>query len=303
MTNETCIKSLTHETIKDILPIGQHVKIAFTKMQGCGNDYIYINCFDIEINFPESLSILLSDWHYGVGGDGLVLILPSNIADAKMRMFNLDGSEGKMCGNAIRCVGKYLYDKGIVKKLDMTIETLSGVKKLTLYTKNRHVHSATVDMGRAELDPKKIPVNLSGNQIVSRAAKIGRKWYDITCVSMGNPHCIVFLSGVDSLRISEIGPKFENSLIFPERVNTEFVEVLGRNSLKMRVWERGSGETLACGTGACAAAVAAVLNGFCEKNSDIRISLLGGELIVKYTDEAVFLTGGCEKVFDGEVEI
>lgn len=281
----------------------EHVKLKFTKMQGCGNDYIYINCFDMEINSPESLSVFLSDRHYGVGSDGIVLILPSDIADARMRMFNLDGSEGRMCGNAIRCIGKYLYDNHIVRKTDMTIETLSGIKKLNLYTKNGLVSSVRVDMGKAELKPEKIPVNLSGDRVIAQKVHIGDREYAITCVSMGNPHCVVFSEDVDSLKLTEIGPLFEYNPLFPDRVNTEFVEIVGDNHIKMRVWERGSGETLACGTGACASAVAAVLNGYCKKDTDILVQLIGGELIIHYTDDAVYMTGECKKVFDGEVEI
>jgi diaminopimelate epimerase len=279
------------------------MKLKFTKMQGCGNDYIYINCFDLDINSPESLSVLLSDRHYGIGGDGVVLIMRSDIADAKMRMFNLDGSEGKMCGNAIRCIAKYLYDNRIVQKLQMSIETLSGIKKLSLITKNGLVSSVKVDMGRAVLEPDKIPVNFSGETAVAKQVTIGGEAYTITCVSMGNPHAVVFCGDVENLPVSEIGPLFEKNALFPDRVNTEFIEVMDRNHLKMRVWERGSGETLACGTGACASVVAAVLNGHCDKGTDIKVQLLGGELIINYTDEAVFMTGECKKVFDGVVEI
>ena len=281
----------------------EHLKLKFTKMQGCGNDYIYINCFETDINSPESLSVYLSDRHYGVGSDGIVLILPSKKADARMRMFNLDGSEGRMCGNAIRCVGKYLYDNGMVKKKDMTIETLSGIKKLRLYTKNGLVSSVRVDMGRAELKPENIPVNLEGKSLISRKVLIGGKEYAITCVSMGNPHCVVFCKDVDELRLSETGPLFEYNPLFPDRVNTEFVQIVGENHIKIRVWERGSGETLACGTGACAAAVAAVLNGYCRKDEDILVQLAGGELIIRYTGDTVYMTGECKKVFEGEVEI
>lgn len=281
----------------------EHVKLKFTKMQGCGNDYIYINCFDTEINSPESLSVFLSDRHYGVGSDGIVLILPSKEADARMRMFNLDGSEGRMCGNAIRCIAKYLYDNNIVRKKDMTIETLSGIKKLNLYTKNGLVSSVRVDMGKAELKPEKIPVNLPGESIISRKVVIGDREYAITCVSMGNPHCVVFCEDVDSLKLSQTGPLFEYNPLFPDRVNTEFVQVIGENHIKIRVWERGSGETLACGTGACAAAVASVLNGYCRKDADILVQLLGGDLIIRYTDDTVYMIGECKKVFDGEVEI
>ena len=281
----------------------EHLKLKFTKMQSCGNDYIYINCFDTEINSPESLSVFLSDRHYGVGSDGIVLILPSDKADARMRMFNLDGSEGRMCGNAIRCVAKYLYDNNIVRKKDMAIETMSGIKRLKLYTQNGLVSSVRVDMGKAELNPKSIPVNLPGESIIARNVVIGDKEYSITCVSMGNPHCVVFCGDVDLLKLSEIGPLFEHNPLFPDRVNTEFVQVIGENNIKIRVWERGSGETMACGTGACAAAVASVLNGYCKKDEDILVQLLGGDLIIRYTDNTVYMTGDCKKVFDGEVEI
>ena len=279
------------------------MKLDFTKMQGCGNDYIYFNCFDHEFIHPEKLAVTLSDRHFGIGGDGIVLICKSDIADAKMRMFNLDGSEGKMCGNAIRCVAKYLYDNGFVNKNEIAIETLSGVKKLQISTQNGLVSSVKVDMGKAELAPSKIPVNLPGERVVNAPLNIQDKTYRITCVSMGNPHAVVFCDDVDSLNLNEIGPDFEHNEVFPERVNTEFVKVIDKNTLKMRVWERGSGETLACGTGACAAAVAAVLNGYCNKGEDIRVILLGGELTVNYTDNAVFMTGGCAKVFEGTIEI
>ncbi|HHY81849.1 MAG TPA: carbamoyl-phosphate synthase large subunit [Clostridiales bacterium] len=281
----------------------ERMKLEFTKMHGCGNDYIYINCFEREINCPESLSIVLSDRHYGIGGDGVILICKSDICDARMRMFNLDGSEGKMCGNAIRCVAKYLYDNDIVKKDVITIETLSGIKTIQVNTQNGLVNSAKVDMGKAELDPDKIPVLLPGNSIVNVPVEIAGKSYHITCVSMGNPHAVVFCDEIDNLNISEIGPLFEYNELFPDRVNTEFVKVIDRNTIKMRVWERGSGETLACGTGACAAAVAAVLNGYCDKGKDIRVLLLGGELVINYTDDTVFMTGDCIKVFEGVVEI
>jgi carbamoyl-phosphate synthase large subunit len=281
----------------------ERMRLSFTKMQSCGNDYIYINCFDTEINSPESLSILLSDRHYGVGGDGVVLILPSDVADAKMRTFNLDGSEGRMGGNAIRCVGKYLYDNGIVPKLSMKIETLSGVKELALSTTDGAVSTAMVDMGRAELAPEQVPVLLAGERIVAQSIEVGGAQYAITCVSMGNPHAVVFEENIDSLNLQEIGPLFEHHPLFPDRVNTEFVERIERNVLKMRVWERGNGETLACGTGACAAAVAAVLNGTCDADADIRVRLAGGELIVRYTKDAVYMTGDCIEVFDGMVRI
>lgn len=276
------------------------MKLRFTKMHGCGNDYVYVNCFEEEVKDPVSLSIAISDRHFGVGGDGLVLICPSDRADAKMRMFNADGSEGKMCGNAIRCVGKYLYDHGIVRKTTVTIETLSGIKTLELFLKDGKVDSAQVNMGPAILIPSEIPVNLPGEQAVAVPVKIAGEEHTITCVSMGNPHCIVFGGDPYELNLPKIGPLFENDPLFPERVNTEFIEVLDDHTLNMRVWERGSGETWACGTGACAAAVAAVLNGFCKKGKDISVRLRGGELTTRYTDEAVFMTGKATEVFHGE---
>lgn len=276
------------------------MKLRFTKMHGCGNDYVYVNCFEEEVKDPVSLSIAISDRHFGVGGDGLVLICPSDRADAKMRMFNADGSEGKMCGNAIRCVGKYLYDHGIVRKTTVTIETLSGIKTLELFLKDGKVDSAQVNMGPAILIPSEIPVNLPGERAVAVPVKIAGEEHTITCVSMGNPHCIVFGGDPYELDLPKIGPLFENDPLFPERVNTEFIEVLDDHTLNMRVWERGSGETWACGTGACAAAVAAVLNGFCKKGKDISVWLRGGELTIRYTDEAVFMTGKATEVFHGE---
>ncbi|MCL1947007.1 MAG: diaminopimelate epimerase, partial [Chitinivibrionia bacterium] len=281
------------------------IQLPFTKMHGCGNDYIYINCFDIAVNSPESLSALLANRHTGIGGEGIVLILRSKIADAKMRMFNLDGSEGNMGGTAIRCVAKYLYDSAAVQKKRMRIETLSGVRDLELFTKNGLVSSVKVDMGKAEFNSDKIPVNLADKKVkvIDEPVNIGGKEYLITCVSMGNPHAVTFCKNVENIDLREIGPLFENDAIFPDRVNAEFVEVIDRNYLKMRVWERGSGETQACGTGACAAAAAAVLNGHCDRNSDIKIQLPGGNLIIKYTDESVYMTGDCIKTFEGTVEI
>jgi carbamoyl-phosphate synthase large subunit len=277
--------------------------LRFTKMHGCGNDYIYINCFDQQINSPESLSVFLSDRHKGVGGDGVVLICRSGFADAKMRMFNLDGSEGKMCGNAIRCVAKYLYDNNIVKKQNMNIETLSGIKEIELITKNNMMYFARVNMGRAELSPSLIPVDLPLEKVVNEKTDIGGTEYYITCVSVGNPHCVVFYDNIDKLELEKIGPLFENNSLFPERVNTEFVELIDSHTIKMRVWERGSGETMACGTGACAAAVASVQNGYCPMGEDIKVILTGGELTVNYTEDKIIMTGPAEKVFEGEVDI
>ena len=278
-------------------------RLAFTKMEGCGNDYIYFNCLNQKIDNPEGLSIRLADRHKGIGGDGAVLICPSDVADAKMRMFNLDGSEGRMCGNAIRCVGKYLYDNGICRKEEMTIDTLSGIKRLWLHKYNGIVRRATVAMGPAELVPEKIPVNLSGERAVDRPVTMAGEDYRITCVSMGNPHCVIFCDEPDLLELEKIGPAIEFDPLFPERVNVEFIAVLDDHTLKMRVWERGSGETWACGTGACAAAVAAVENGFCPKGEEITVKLKGGDLVIRYTDETVYLTGGAEKIYDGVVEL
>lgn len=281
----------------------QRLKLKFTKMHGCKNDYIYFNCFHQNINNPEGLSVSLSDRHLGIGGDGVVLICPSEVADAKMRMFNLDGSEGKMCGNAIRCVGKYLYDNDIVRKEEMTIETLSGVKKLSLSRQNGEIKFAKVDMGKAMLEPREIPVLIDEEKVIDYPVEIGGKEYKITCVSMGNPHCVVFEENIDGLKLEFLGPLFEYNPLFPERVNTEFVKVIDEHTLKMRVWERGSGETWACGTGACAAAVAAVENGYCKKDTDITVRLKGGNLVIRYTDDTVYMTGNAEKIFDGEIEI
>ena len=287
-------------------------KLKFTKMSACSNDYIYINLFDKEntVSSPEFLSIFLSDRHNGVGGDGVILICPSDVAHAQMRMFNLDGSEGMMCGNGIRCVAKYLFDNGIAKgqkvgegRHVLHIDTKSGVKECTVITKNGLVSKVTVDMGKAELAPEKVPVRLEGEKVVNKPISIGGNVYRITCCSMGNPHCTVFVPSVDKLDLEDLGPKFEHDPMFPDRVNVEFVEVIDQHTLKARIWERGSGETMACGTGTCAAVVAATLNGYCEKGKDIRVILKGGELKIHYTDERVLMTGKAEKVYDGVVEV
>jgi diaminopimelate epimerase len=280
------------------------MKIPFTKMHGCGNDYIYINCFEHTIDDPNTLSQHISDRHFGIGGDGIVLICPSDIADAKMRMFNIDGSEGKMCGNAIRCVAKYVYDNNIVTKEVLTIDTLSGVKTIELYIENGKMNFAKVDMGKAILEPALIPVqSKETNPLINFPLQVEDKTYHITTVSMGNPHCVIFVEDPMLVDLPLIGPKFEQHSFFLESVNTEFISVENRKTIHMRVWERGSGETLACGTGACAAVVAAVLNGNCDKDSDITVKLLGGELIIRYTDEGVYMTGPAVSVFDGEIEV
>lgn len=274
----------------------------FTKMEGCGNDYIYFDCMEKEIDDPTSLAVKISDRHFGVGGDGIVLICSSKVADAKMRMFNIDGSEGKMCGNAIRCVSKYLYDNKIVSKKVMTIETLSGIKEIKVTTDgDDKVILATVDMGKAEFNPKKIPVSIDLDKVVAYEKEFGGKKYKITCVSMGNPHCVIFTDEkVSDIDLYKIGPIFEKNEIFPEGVNTEFIHVIDKNTLDMRVWERGSGETLACGTGACASVAAAIANGYCNYDEDVNVHLIGGTLTICCSKDTVKMTGNCKKVFEGE---
>ena len=306
-----CLKSQYSQSSTELVDINnmrdEKLMLKFTKMQGTGNDYIYCSTFDQEISNPEALAIRLSDRRFGIGGDGVILVCPSKVADAKMRMYNLDGSEGKMCGNGIRCVGKFLYDHSMVdysQKDEITIETLSGIKKLKAFASNGEVNRLRVDMGKAILEPKEIPVAINGKEkIVNEAVKIGDKDYNITCVSMGNPHCVVFMDDIDNLEIEKIGPEFEMDPLFPDRVNTEFVSVLDDHTIKMRVWERGSGETWSCGTGACAVAVAACENGFCKKGENIKVKLKGGDLIINYTDETVYMTGAAEKVFEGKIEV
>ena len=279
------------------------MELNFTKMHGCGNDYIYFNCLEKELDNPAEVAIAMSPRHFSVGGDGIVMICASAVADAKMRMFNADGSEGKMCGNAIRCVGKYLYDNGIVPKTEITIETLSGIKTLQLTVENGKMTKARVDMGKAELDPAKIPVQAE-KQVLAMPLTVCGKDYPITCVSMGNPHAVTFVPGVADLPLETIGPEFENHPLFPERVNTEFVEIISPNHIKMRVWERGSGETYACGTGACASVVASILNGYCKFDQPVQVELIGGTLeIVCTKDLRVFMTGPAEKVYEGVYEL
>ncbi len=276
----------------------------FTKMQGIGNDYIYVNCFKENVPDPESVSIKVSDRHFGIGGDGLVLIMPSDKADFRMRMFNADGSEGMMCGNASRCIGKYVYDKGLTDKTDITLETKSGIKKLHLNPENGKVKTVEVDMGEAILKPRDIPMNADGDSFVNKPVAVDGKEQNITAVSMGNPHAVIFTVSIDKLDLEKIGPSYENHPIFPERVNTEFCEVIDSRTLKMRVWERGSGETWACGTGACATAVAAVLNGFCKRDEEITLKLRGGDLKITYrSDNHVIMCGEAETVFEGEINL
>ncbi|MDE7158619.1 MAG: diaminopimelate epimerase [Clostridiales bacterium] len=272
----------------------------FWKMHGIGNDYIFFDCFAEELYEPEKLAVRLSDRHYSVGGDGIILVTKSAVADGGMRMFNADGSEGKMCGNGIRCVGKFLYEIKGIHKRELTVETLSGIKTLYLSVNGGEVSRVTVDMGKAVFSPQEIPVKFDGKEVVNRVLEVDGKDYRATCLSMGNPHCVVF---GDPNEIERAGRSFETHSAFPHSVNTEFVKVCAKNELAMRVWERGSGETLACGTGACAAAVAAVKNGFCEEEADITVHLRGGDLTVHYTGGAVSLTGPAEHSFSGEVQI
>ena len=269
-------------------------------MHGIGNDYIY---FDEELPNPEQVAIKLSDRHFSVGGDGIVLILPSEFADAKMRMFNADGSEGKMCGNAIRCVGKFLYEIQGIKKKRLTVETLSGIKTLDLNTDGDEVVSVTVDMGAPILIPDEIPALFEGESVVDQPLIVGDSQYRVTCVSMGNPHCVVFGGDPYEIELEKIGSQFEHHPAFPARVNTEFVQIVGKNELKTRVWERGSGETWACGTGACASAVAAVLSGHADRNKDITVHLRGGDLVIRYTGDTVLMTGPAEIAYLGVVEL
>lgn len=280
------------------------MSLDFIKMQGCGNDYIFIDCFNGVPKDPSGLARVLSDRHFGVGGDGIVLICPSDKADAKMRMFNRDGSEGLMCGNAIRCVGKYLYDVRGVRREQIAVDTPSGVRLLDMIVRGGIATGARVMMGKAELAPRNIPVLLDGESVIGRRITVGGAEYAVTCVSVGNPHCVVFCNDPDTLDLETVGPEFENSPLFPERVNTEFVRLCPDGDLYMRVWERGSGETLACGTGACAAAAAAVENGFCPRGEEIPVRLRGGTLTVKYdADGTLFMTGDAAEVFRGSVEI
>ena len=275
----------------------------FTKMHGCGNDYVYINGFTNKIENPNKLSEIVSNRNFGIGSDGLIVINPSDVADFKMSMYNADGSEGKMCGNGIRCVAKYVYDNKMTDKTTITVETLSGIKTLVLNVEDEKVKTVRVNMGTPILKSKDVPVVSDKEQVIDEPIKVNDKEYRITCVSMGNPHAVTFIDDTDSLEIEKIGPLFENNEIFPDRVNTEFIQVVDRNNIKMRVWERGSGETLACGTGACASVVACVLNGLTENK--VTVSLLGGDLFIEYNQEenVVYMTGPTTISFTGNIEV
>lgn len=273
----------------------------FTKMHGIGNDYIYVNGFTETIDNPAEFSIFYSDRHKGIGADGLVMILPSEVADFRMRMFNADGSESEMCGNASRCIGKYVYDKGLTTKTSVTLETLAGIKILELFVgADNKVEKVTVDMGEPILNGLSIPTVFDEPKVVNKELKYTDEMtYNITAVSMGNPHAVIFTTGIDQLDLLKIGPIVENVKAFPNRTNTEFIELVDRKNIKMRVWERGSGETLACGTGASASVVAGVLNGLIERKTNVQ--LIGGELTLEWreSDNHVYLTGGATTVFEG----
>lgn len=273
----------------------------FTKMEGLGNDYVYVNCFRETVDNPSEVAKKVSDRHFGIGSDGLILIRPSEVADFRMDMYNADGSQAEMCGNGIRCVAKYVYDYGLTDKTSISIETLAGIKYLDLQVTDGKVSLITVNMGSPELVPDKIPVISDSKRVVDEPIEVGGTTYKMTCVSMGNPHCIVFVEDTASFPLETVGPLFENHERFPKRVNTEFIQLLDRKTVNMRVWERGSGETLACGTGACASAVACILNG--QTENEITLHLLGGDLIVRWDQEEnlVYMTGPARVVFDGEI--
>ena len=275
----------------------------FTKMHGIGNDYVYVNCFKETVEHPSEVAIKVSDRHFGIGSDGLILIKPSEVADGKMEMYNADGSQGAMCGNGIRCVAKYMYDYGITDKTSISVETKSGIKYLDLTIKDGKVDTVKVNMGTPILKAADIPVRSEKEQVIDEPVMVDGKEWKITCVSMGNPHAITYIDDVKNLEIEKIGPKFENHEIFPDRVNTEFVHVIDRNTVEMRVWERGSGETLACGTGACAVAVSSILNGLTEE--EVTVKLLGGDLKIFWdrTENKVYMTGSATTVFDGEINL
>ncbi len=287
------------------------MKLNFTKMEGLGNDYVYVNCFKENVENPSELSVRVSDRHFGIGSDGLILIKPSEVADFTMEMYNADGSQSEMCGNGIRCVGKYVYDYGLTDKEEIAVETLAGIKYLKFVIDRKGANDrgtvamVTVNMGEPIFTPSEVPVAIDEDldKVVDYPVTIDGKDYNITCVSMGNPHCVTFVEDTDTFPLEEVGPKFESNPLFPRRVNAEFVQVVSRDYLKMRVWERGSGETLACGTGTCATVVASILNGITE--DEVTVRLLGGELIIKWDRETnlVYMTGPAKVVFDGVIEV
>ena len=279
----------------------------FTKMEGIGNDYVYVDCTKNELEEPSKVAIKVSDRHFGIGSDGLILICKSDVADFKMKMFNSDGSEAEMCGNGIRCVGKFIYDNNLSQKTDLTIETLAGIKKLKLNVENNKVSTVTVDMGEPILEAKIIPVDganiyksTDGIDFNKVNIKLKDKQFEFTCVSMGNPHAVTFIDDTDNFDLDTYGKIAEVDKHFPKKVNAEFIQIIDRNNIKMRVWERGSGETLACGTGACASAIACYLNGLTDRN--VNVHLLGGDLMIKWNEEDnhIYMTGPATTVFTGE---
>lgn len=277
----------------------------FTKMHGCGNDYVYVNGFEEKIDDESRAAVIVSDRHFGIGGDGLIIIKPSASADFEMVMYNADGSRGAMCGNGVRCVAKYVYDNRLTDKKSISVESMGAVKYIDVDVENGKVVSARVDMGGPILEAKKIPVLTSDEKAINEKITVDGKDYTVTCVSMGNPHAVVFTdTPVREFPLEKIGPLFENHSVFPDRVNTEFVNVIDRKNLDMRVWERGSGETLACGTGTCATVVAAILNGYVD--NDVTVHLIGGDLKISWSGneaDSVFMTGPAETVFSGEIEL
>ena len=278
----------------------------FTKMHGIGNDYVYVNCFEETVSNPSAVAKFVSDRHFGIGSDGLILIKPSDVADCEMDMYNLDGSQGAMCGNGIRCVAKYAYDYGIVNKTNISVATKSGIKYLDLTLgDDGKVALVKVNMGAPILTSRQIPVVSTKEQVIDEPLNVDGTTYHITAVSMGNPHGVVFVDSVADIDIEKIGPKFENHPMFPDRVNTEFIELVDDKTIKMRVWERGAGETLACGTGACAVAVSSILNGLVDRNQPVTVKLLGGDLNIFWdeSDDQVYMTGPATTVFDGEIDL
>lgn len=274
----------------------------FTKMYGCGNDYVYVNCVEEKVDDPGELARKVSDRHFGIGSDGLILICPSDQADVRMRMFNADGSEGEMCGNGIRCVAKYVYDHHMVEKTNISVETKAGIKELELFVENGKVSQVCVDMGEPVLETAQIPVRSEKKEIIGVPVEVGERTWEMTCVSMGNPHAVVFVPDTESLDLTAYGSLFEHHEMFPERTNTEFVQVINRREINMRVWERGSGETLACGTGTCASVMACILNGRTDNRVDVH--LLGGDLSIEYDagSRHIYMTGPAVTVYEGEIE-
>ena len=275
----------------------------FTKMHGLGNDYVYVNCFEEKIDNPPAVARFVSDRHFGIGSDGLIMINPSKTADFEMEMYNADGSRGEMCGNGIRCVAKYVYDYGLTDKTQISVETLGGIKYLDLTVEDGKVSLVKVDMGKPELEADLIPIISEREQVIDEPIEVDGKEYHMTGVSMGNPHAVIYVDDVKGLDLEKIGPKFENHERFPKRINTEFVHCIDRQTVEMRVWERGSGETLACGTGACAVAVSSILNNLTD--TQVTVKLLGGELQIEWDREKdrVFMTGPATVVFDGVIDI